>query len=425
MAYREDLNAALQPLQRAGDDVGAGLTEAEEARRDLHFGHHRFHPEMLDWVAAEIRDLVHDKGIRPGNIVVLAPFLTDALRFSLANRLAQYDVPTRSHRPSRALRDEPATQTLLTLAALAHPQWQIVPSKYDVAYALRHTIADMDLVRAQLLAAIVYRPRDGRLDLGAFDEINPDMQQRITFAFGERYEELRQWIERYRTQAGDPATDSNAEGGEGLRLQQSVAPLDHVLARLFGEVLSQPGFGFHRDSDAGRAAAVLIESIQKFRWISAGHDGRGPGLSDLPEGKSLGQEYLEMVQQGVIAAQYLEPWQSEPEDAVLLAPAYTFLLANRPVDIQFWLNVGGQGWWERLYQPLTHPYVLSRRWVQGRVWTDADEFALRQETLLRLILGLLRRCRQSLYLGLSELSEQGYEQEGVLLRAFQRVLRQT
>ncbi len=384
---------------------------------------------MLDWVASEIRNLVHDEGIRPGNIVVLAPFLTDALRFSLANRLAQYDVPTRSHRPSRALRDEPATQTLLTLAALAHPQWQIVPSKFDVTYALRHAIADLDLVRAQLLSSIVYRPREGQLELGAFDEINPDMQQRITFAFGERYEKLRRWIESYRAPAEDETRDADVEGDrargpDGPAPQRSVAPLDHVLARLFGEVLSQPGFGFYQDSDAGRAAAMLIESIQKFRWISAGHDGRGPGLSDLPEGKSLGQEYLEMVQQGVIAAQYLELWQSEPEDAVLLAPAYTFLLANRPVDIQFWLNVGGQGWWERLYQPLTHPYVLSRRWVQGRVWTDADEFALRQETLLRLVLGLLRRCRHALYLGLSELSEQGYEQEGVLLRAFQRVLRQ-
>ena len=406
-AYGEDLDAVLQPL-RNGDDE-EGLTVAAEARRGLHFEYHRFHPQMLDWVADEIRGLVHDEGVRPGNIVVLAPFLTDALRFSLAHRLAQVDVPVRSHRPSRALRDEPATQTLLTLAALAHPQWHIVPSKFDVAYALRHAIAELDLVRAQLLADIVYRSHEGQPELSTFDEIHPEMQDRITFAFGERYEKLRGWIEAYGSGAGD-------EEGE--------APLDHVLARLFGEVLSQPGFGFYRDFDAGRVAAMLIESIQKFRWISVGHDGRGPGLADLLEEKSLGQEYLEMVQQGVIAAQYLQLWESEPEDAVLLAPAYTFLLANRPVDIQFWLNVGGQGWWERLYQPLTHPYVLSRRWVQGRVWTDADEFSLRQETLTRLVLGLLRRCRHSLYLGLSELSEQGYEQEGVLLRAFQHVLRQ-
>ena len=72
-----------------------------------------------------------------------------------------------------------------------------------------------------------------------------------------------------------------------------------------------------------------------------------------------------MVQDGVVAAQYVRSWQRQPKDAVLLAPAYTFLMSNRPVAHQFWLDVGGTGWWERLSQPLTHPYVLSRRWAAG------------------------------------------------------------
>jgi hypothetical protein len=38
-------------------------------------------------------------------------------------------------------------------------------------------------------------------------------------------------------------------------------------------------------------------------------------------------------------------------------------------------------------------------------------------------LGLLRRCRQKVFLGLSELNEQGNDQKGPLLKAIQRVLR--
>ncbi len=365
-----------------------------EISRVLRFENHRFHPEMLDWVADEIRGLVHDEGVPPGEIVVLAPFLSDALRFSLTHRLAQVDVTARSHRPSRALRDEPAVQTLLTIAALAHPQWGIVPATHDVAYALMSAIDDLDLVRAQLLTQIVYRRKDERPELVSFDEINVDMQQRITFAFGERYERLRGWLGRY--------------------ANETPAPFDHFLSRLFGEMLSQPGHGFHRDLDGGRVVAMLIESVRKFRWIHP----------ELPEGVALGQEYVRMVRAGVIAAQYLTPWQAPAEDAVLVAPAYTFLLSNRPVEVQVWLNIGGQGWWERLYQPLTHPYVLSRRWLLGKVWTDADEFALRQQSLHRLVTGLVRRCRGAIYLGLSEFSEQGFEQEGPLLRTVQRVLRE-
>ena len=384
----------------------------------LAYEYHRYHPQMLDWVAAEIGNLVHEQSVSPGEIVVLAPFLSDALRFSLMNRLEQRAVPSRSHRPSRALREEPAAQCLLTLAAIAHPQWNICPSRFDVAYALMQAIEGMDLVRAQLMAEIVYRLRDDAPTLSSFDPVNPDMQNRITFVLGGRYEGLRIWLQSY---IAGPAVE-----------------FDHFLSRLFGEMLSQAGYGFHRDYDAGEVAANLIESVQKFRWVTEGSAAPvgaalaaahlGDGGQRSPVGTALaaahlGQEYMEMVQDGVVAAQYIRSWQLQPEDAVLLAPAYTFLMSNRPVDYQFWLNVGGRGWGERLYQPLTHPYVLSRRWPQDAVWSDADEVETRQDALYRLTLGLLHRCRRKIFLGLGELGEQGYEQKGPLLQAIQRILR--
>ena len=75
----------------------------------------RFFPEMIDWVASQVAALVA-QGVPPAEIVILAPFLPDSLRFSLSSRLAEFGVPHRSHRPSRSLRDEPATACLLTLA---------------------------------------------------------------------------------------------------------------------------------------------------------------------------------------------------------------------------------------------------------------------------------------------------------------------
>jgi hypothetical protein len=75
-----------------------------------------------------------------------------------------------------------------------------------------------------------------------------------------------------------------------------------------------------------------------------------------------------------------------------------------------------------LSQPLTHPFVLSRWWLPGRVWSDADDVHYSREALGRLVSGLLHRCRERVYLCLSELGESGFEQRGELLRAFQRVL---
>jgi len=365
-------------LRALGNELARSLNQqSEKSDRDprtvLAVRYHRYYPEMLDWVADQVVELVHGDGVTPGEIAILAPFLTDSLRFSLMSRLEQKGVPTHSHRPSRALRDEPATHCLLTLAELAHPAWGSSPSTFDVAYALMQAIDELDLVRAQMLSQIAYRVRGGVPVLASFDVIKPDMQTRLTFVLGERYGRLRSWLLEY------------AEG--------TPQSLDHFLSRLFGEVLSQPGFGFHRDYDAAGVAANLIESIQKFRLVAA-LDG------EEPRGKPLGQEYVEMVRDGVVAATYVTSWQLQPEDAVLLAPAYTFLMSNRPVDYQFWLNVGGKGWWERLNQPLTHPYVLSRQWPPGAIWGDGDENATRQVALHRLTLGLVRRCRRKIYLGL-------------------------
>ena len=100
-----------------------------------------------------------------------------------------------------------------------------------------------DLIRSQLLTDIIYGQRD--LRLSTFDQINPETQERITYALGARYSTLREWIENYRNEAS--------------------LPLDFFLRRLFGEVLSQPDFGFHTNLDAVRIAASLVESIKKFR----------------------------------------------------------------------------------------------------------------------------------------------------------------
>lgn len=372
----------------------------------IRFQYHRFFPEMLDWVTEEIYNLIEQEGVCPAEIAVLAPFLSDALRFSLLNRLQTSHIPARTHRPSRALREESATQCLLTLAALAHPQWGICPDKFDVTNALMQAIDGLDLVRAKILTEIVYRTKGDIPTLSSFDQIIPESRERITYSIGERYERLRLWLENL-----------------GLD-NRGHFELDHFLNLLFGELLSQPGFGFHNDFITGEVTANLIESIAKFRRVAmAGFD---PGSAQDHADQSLTAkttsiEYLTMVQEGVIAAQYMRSWNTRQEDAVLIEPAYTFLTSNHRVSVQFWLDVGSHSWEERLYQPLTHPYVLSRHWSDQAIWTDQDEVTARQDSLINLVSGLLHRCKSRIYLGLSELNEQGYEQRGSLLHAFQRL----
>jgi hypothetical protein len=356
----------------------------------------RFYPQMIDWVVAQVSSLVNDEGVPPGEIALLAPFVSDALRFSLETKLKETGVALTTHRPSRALEDEPSARALITLAALAHPDWGMRPAPADVSQTLGLSIDGLDPVRSHLLGRIVYPPRRRTIDLGSFGGLVPAMQERIGYRTGEAYDRLRGWLYDYRG------------GGE-------IQPLDQFFARLFGEVLSQPGYGFHHRLDAARVANQLVESARKFRW--ALESAAGAEASPI----QVGRAYVNLFEAGALSALYVPGWR-EPQDAVFLSPAYTFLMRNRAARIQFWLDIGSSGWWERLYQPLTHPYVLSPQWPQHEPWDDFHEYQTRQDAIRRLLLGLTRRARERIYVAMSSYSESGFEQEGPLLNLVNRLL---
>ena len=86
--------------------------------------------------------------------------------------------------------------------------------------------------------------------------------------------------------------------------------------------------------------------------------------------------------------------------------------------------MGSSGWYERLEQPLTHPYVLSRAWLEGKKWTSEEESRVSNANLEMIVSGLLSRCRKGIILGLSEYNQAGQEEKGLLLLRLQSLLRQ-
>ena len=136
--------------------------------------------------------------------------------------------------------------------------------------------------------------------------------------------------------------DQNGEWHDlaDYRGSAELVPLDQFFARLFGEVLSQPGYGFHQDYDAARVANQLVESAKNFRWALEGSAISGNGQTDWRV--RLGREYVQLFESGALGSLYVPGWRV-PDDAVFLAPAYTYLMRNSAVEIQFWLDIGAGG----------------------------------------------------------------------------------
>lgn len=381
----QDMQAIFDDFDNEDADTPPHLS-GNHLEADLRILRASFYPDMLRQCGQEIHNLIRNENVQPSQVAIVVPYLSDSLRLTLASALDDFDIPYRVLRPSRPIVAEPSVRAVLTLVAVAYPQHLPAPPVSDVETAFATLIDGLDPVRARLLVQIVYRH-----GLSSFLEINDTMRQRITEVAGQRYEYLRRWLE-----------DATA----------ATIPLDYFMSRLFGEVLSQAGYGFYENLDAGRAIDSLIRSAQVFRQTVYPE-----GLKDWLDAT---HEFLDLLNAGLIAARYED--SSSRQDAVCIAPTHTILTQNMTVDYQFWLDIGHSGWSERLEQPLTHPYVLRRSYQSGAIWTDEDEQRAQAEILKTVTLGLLRRCRKRVVLSLCDLNEMGYEQHGPLARVFHQLL---
>ncbi|HAE85572.1 MAG TPA: hypothetical protein DCG78_03560 [Anaerolineaceae bacterium] len=354
----------------------------------------RFYQQMLTEVANQIHELV-EAGTKPGQIAVLAPFVNSSSGFAMQQALSQRGIRARIFRPSIPLIEDAVIQCFITLAELIHPEWHLPLAKTQLTNCLTAAIDGLDMVRARLLVDNLVNLANPTDPLKPFDALAEAMQARITPKFGSHYEQLRIWLSRVDRQL----------------------PLDIFVSQLFGEVLSQPGFGFHQNISAGQSTNNLMESYRKFRY--------SVNLQTVRDHNQLSLDYVRTLLDGVISAQYLSTWQNEDPESVLIAPALTFLVSGQSVDYQVWLSVGSSGWYERLEQPLTHPYVLSRAWPEGKKWTSEEESRVSNANLEMILAGLLSRCRKGIILGLSEYNQAGQEEKGLLLARLQGLLRQS
>jgi superfamily I DNA/RNA helicase len=447
--------------ERATNGHGSSASHLRDALGDLP-GSTKYWTGMVSWVVDHIAGLVAS-GVQPSDIAVMAPYVEDVLRFELQERLRQHDIRVRSVRPSRPLYDHPIVRTLVTLARLAHPQWGQFIVTADLARALSTSIADLDVARAQLIADAAVRA--SQRELLPLDDLA--LWQRVGMRFFDRYATLQKWLAassqntEHRAQNTEPTLTAQhpheVPSTQYPVLGTRESALDLFWQQLFTDVLSQPGFGFYQEREGALVVDKLVKAAKAFREVferaaltqqdlpaavlvpvqplqaagafpavATAEAAAGAAASAAePAPMDIALEYVNTLGEDIIAAQYAPERESEfpDENAILLTPAYTYLINNFRSRHQFWLDINSPGWYERVYQPLTHPYVLSRRWQPGRKWTEDDEYRSRFVMLSKVAAGLTQRCAERIYLASSQLSISGQEESGPLARAIQKVLR--
>lgn len=349
----------------------------------------RFMSEMLDSAVNWVKRLI-DQGTEPAQIAILSPFLSSAIKLTLTQRLSQYGISTFATATSNPLIRQPYTKAIVDLIALVIQPADFQAAKYDLCLAGMLLIDEMDLVRSSLLWDRVSFESQNYLKT-EFDEA---IQSRVSDVLRARFEKLLAWLKR----------------------QDKEVSLSVMLTQFFDELLAQPGYTAASNPANASFLAQLIESYNKFSAALPKHE--------TAAASKYNAEFIDALRSGLISAQYLDdPSASQSDTSVLIAPAITFLTRNRVVDYQVWLNLGSDGWYKRLEQPLTNPQVLSRRWQPGKKWDANEEAHFSEAQISQITSGLMSRCRKKIFLGFSQYGESGIEEQGLMLRRLQYLYR--
>lgn len=361
---------------------------------------HSSHQHNIDMLAeaADLTASLIAGGVEPGDIALVAPIVTNQMRVALKQHLAGTCVNLYSHRPSRALHEEPATRALLCLARIAYPGLACSqPGELDLRVALMKSIKGLAGLQAYHLAR-AWLPHWESDDTG-FIHLPADIGERIGTARGRDWDALRNWLVAYRS-------------------EESTFSLHGFLARLIHEVLSKPQYGFDRDPEDMRVAAHLVRSAAVFRELVMKH-GIHADLATDPENGAAAL-FTDLVEEGLLGDPYV-PDEDPPGDAVFLAPVTSLLMRYRSWRHQIWLDIGSELWGQRLRGQLAHPWVLSPTRRHGGPWRDGEESLVSRILLRRFVMGLARRTRDCVWLLHCDYNERGGEQRGPLLPVYQHV----
>lgn len=387
--------AAMTNLANLVQNYLLHTNQPEEAASEAVIGvvNGRYRRDMIANLVPLLKDMIITHGLHPHDFAIVTPYLDGALRYILTQALQQAGLPYFLLRRRSSPREEPRIRAWLTWLALAHPDWGLAPTSYDVAEALTLSIDGLDPARAQLLTNKLYAPEQPRLlPVG-------DLSDEITTRIGPKIvalvEELREWL---------IAATANAH-----------LPIDAFLHNLFTDLLAQPRF--HPEPDLSGAAVCdwLVQAASRLR--------RAATAMGLTTPASIGSAFIGGINYGLVTANPPELGDPPDPDGIMISTIYGYLLAGRPVQVQVWLETAATGWWDIPNQPLSNAFVLAQSRSADQPWTTGEDFNIRNELLSNLIRGLSVRCHDGIILVNSDLDRRGIRQDGVLWRALQPVIR--
>ncbi len=404
--------------------------------------------QLLRRTAEIVIDAVKSGQVQPQDIAVITPGLDAIARYTLMEILGSKGIAVEPLNEQRPLASSPVIRALLTLLALVYPglgrlvdrdavaemlvvlsrqseggtgtrehgrggekEDEISPFTLDTSGLTLQTrsplTADIDPVRAGLLVDHCFYPdieHPRLLPVTAFPRWD-----RLGYRATRAYEEIVGWLKTQRLQLEQRLIPSPVSVIDRA-IQQFMwrggnLPYDQLTA--LRELIK---IALHYWEVDGR----LRQSSDRTGMLDAGGDcGAGASVSDA---HSTGvEQFIQLLRRGTISA---SPYPKLPVwptgGAVTLGTIFQYRFNRKFHRWHFWLDAGSP-LWQSSGEAVRFGAFLFLQSRFGRPWGEEEAIFADEARLRRILLDLLGRAGERLFLCHSDLAVSGQEQTGPLL----------
>lgn len=373
--------------------------------------------QLLRQTAETIIQAVQSGQVEPQEVAVIGPGLDAIAHYTLIEILSRQGIPVESVNEQRPLASSPMIRALLTLLAFVYSglgqsirrdqvaEMLVVLSLkkgFDPASADAETTnrVRIDPVRAGLLADYCFEPHPE----------HPRLRPVTTFPRWDRlgyqattvYQAIVQWLSEQRLQQ------------EQRLIPNPIAVLDRAIQRfLWPSNLSY---------DQLAALRELLETAQHYWRVDARlshgynfnlHKARSE-VSLVPPAQAPLGRFIQLLRSGTITANPFPVRTMSQANRVMIATTFQYRSSRQTHRWHFWLDAGSTLWNGGGAVVLWGAPFFLKSW-SGQAWTVQEAIDNDQEQLRRLLMDLLSRVEERVYLCHSDLSVSGQEQTGPLL----------
>ncbi|WP_413168181.1 recombinase family protein [Capilliphycus salinus ALCB114379] len=398
----------FEPIVNSVIESNIGLSELSYTLSDVPSIQTQSRADLLRHTAQEIIKAVNSQQVLPQEIAVIGPGLDAIARYTLREILSHEGIAVESLQEQRPLLSSPLVRALLTLLGLVYPDLGRLIEREAIAEMLvvlsglkpqQNTakptdelpppLSRIDPVRAGLLADYCFRPHPQQptlLEVSAFPRWD-----RLGYQATTSYNQILQWIDQQREQY------------QQRLIPSPVSFLDRAIQRFFIPTQSLP-------SDQLAVLRELMETALHYWEVHARLD----RYTATDTSSQTIRSFIELLRRGVVSANPYPVKAVIPHEAVTLATIFQYRANRQSHRWHFWLDIGSPLWLSGGASTLWGAPLFLREW-SGDSWTPEDQMNEDRQRLHRILLDLLSRVSDRLYLCHSDLAVNGQEQLGPLL----------